>query len=135
LRLADVQQPNSTLTCSSLINLSASRAKTSSSDLPSAITASIRWPSRPPCALISSMASRVASTTGFSLADMVPVSECSMPTRIGGGGLKGPAIDISIHIRQVSCTAIKAYMLMRDACTDAPGLLRCSQLCHELCGV
>jgi len=69
---------------SSTISASAWRAKVGQSDAPSRVTASMRRPSTPPPALISSMASCVAAATLRSLMAIVPLGECRMPTRTGG---------------------------------------------------
>ena len=83
LRLALVQQPNTTVTRSSRISLSAWRAKVAGSEAPSAITHRRGRPRMPPAALISSSASTSASIIDFSLTAIGPVCECRSPTRIG----------------------------------------------------
>src|SRR5215207_11310609 len=82
LRLAEVQQQKVAATLSLWISFFAFSAKVGQSDAPSSITGSICLPSTPPAALISSMAMISASFTETSLIDIVPLSECRMPTLI-----------------------------------------------------
>ena len=83
LRLALVQPPKMTSTPSSSSSLRAFSAKVGQSLAPSSTIGSIWRPSTPPLALISSIAINVESRTVVSLMDMVPLSECKMPTLIG----------------------------------------------------
>src|SRR6476469_169371 len=57
-------------------------AKVGHSEAPSSTIASICLPKTPPAALISAIASCSASTTLFSLIDIVPLRECKIPTLI-----------------------------------------------------
>src|SRR5438093_1269947 len=82
LRLAEVQHPKIVATWSCWISLRVFSANVGQSDAPSSMTGTIFLPITPPLALISSMASSVASFTEVSLMDIVPLSECSTPTLI-----------------------------------------------------
>src|SRR5690606_2022151 len=80
LRLAEVQQPKTVATWSWEMSFCAFSANVSQSEAPSSITGWICLPRTPPLALISSIASSVASRTVTSLIAMVPLSECKIPT-------------------------------------------------------
>src|ERR1700704_5078567 len=80
LRDADVQHPMTDATLSLTRSFFAFSAKVGQSLAPSSWTNLILRPSTPPCELICSMASFSASTEPVSLIDMVPVTECRMPT-------------------------------------------------------
>src|SRR5919202_1984838 len=82
LRLAEVQQPNTVATLSDSISFLAFSANVGQSEAPSSITGTIFCPSTPPAALISSIAISSASFTETSLIDIVPLSECKIPTLI-----------------------------------------------------
>ena len=84
-----------------MISFFAFSAKVGQSEAPSSITGTICLPSTPPAALISSIASSSASFTETSLIDMVPLSECRMPTLISplvvaaaGDGLRASAAAV-----------------------------------------
>src|SRR6266851_6250205 len=80
LREAEVQQPITAAHLSLTSSFFAFSAKVGQSLAPSSWMNLILRPSTPPAALICSIASFSASTDPVSLIDMVPVTECRMPT-------------------------------------------------------
>ena len=80
LREAEVQQPKTVTTWSSLKSFSAFFAKISGSLAPSSSIILIFLPKMPPASLISLIARSSESRTGFSLIAIVPVRECKIPT-------------------------------------------------------
>src|SRR5437588_8276641 len=82
LRLAEVQQPKIAATLSLWISFLAFSANVGQSEAPSSTTGSSFFPSTPPEALTSSIASSSASLTDTSLTAMVPLNECRIPTLI-----------------------------------------------------
>src|ERR1700716_2321127 len=82
LRLAEVQPPNTAATLSCEISLWAFSANVGQSEAPSWTTGCSCFPSTPPLAFISEIASSSASFTETSLIAIVPLNECSTPTLI-----------------------------------------------------
>ena len=80
LRLAEVQQPKTTATLSLEISFLDFSAKVGQSEAPSSTIGSSFIFMTPPAALISSIASSVASRTETSEIAIVPLSECRTPT-------------------------------------------------------
>ena len=86
LRDTDVQQPNTTSTCSDSSSSRARSANSGQSDAGSTTTASTGLPSRPPLAFCSSTIIRTVSFRVVSLMAIVPESECRTPTLMGSPG-------------------------------------------------
>src|SRR4029077_1674871 len=80
----DVQQPNTTATLSLVINSRAFSANRGQFEAGSTTTASSFLPRTPPFLFCSSIRNRTVSFSVVSLIAMVPDSECSTPTLIGG---------------------------------------------------
>src|SRR5713101_6121876 len=95
LREADVQQPMTAAHLSWTRSLFAFSAKLGQSLAPSSWMNLILRPSTPPAAVICSIASFSASTDPVSLIDMVPVTECRIPT----------VTSVSVTARPVVLTA------------------------------
>ena len=83
MRETEVQQPKVTATFSFWISSRAFSANSGQFEAGSTTTGSSLRPSRPPCALISSMVISATSLSDVSLMAIVPESECRMPTLIG----------------------------------------------------
>ena len=85
----DVQQPNTTSTCSDSSNSRARSANSGQSEAGSTTTASTGLPSRPPLAFCSATIIRIVSFSVVSLMAIVPDSECRTPTLIGSPPVPG----------------------------------------------
>ena len=83
MRETEVQQPNTTATCSFCSNSRAFSANKGQSDAGSTTTGSSLRPNKPPFSLISSIVINATSFSDVSLMAMVPDRECRMPTLIG----------------------------------------------------
>src|SRR5271154_7560256 len=84
LRDTEVQQPNTTETLSLVISSRAFSANSGQFDAGSTTTASSLRPRMPPFLFCASISIRMVSLSVVSLIAMVPDSECSTPTLIGG---------------------------------------------------
>src|SRR6478609_3926681 len=104
LREAEVQQPMMAATLSLTSSFFAFSAKVGQSDAPSSWMNLILRPSTPPMALICSMASFSACTEPVSEMDMVPVTECRMPT----------VTSVSVTARPVVLTTLVGNCWARD---------------------
>jgi hypothetical protein len=91
LRDTLVQQPNTAATLSCVISCLAFSANSGQLDAGSTTTGSSFLPSRPPLALISSMAISTVSLSTVSEMAMVPDSECSTPTLMVSAALASVA--------------------------------------------
>src|SRR5579859_2138417 len=120
LRDTEVQQPNTTATLSWVISWRAFSANSGQLDAGSTTTGSSFLPSRPPLALISSIAISAVFFRAVSEIAMVPDSECRMPTLMVSAAIAVaviaenaiPANDFSMCLRFIKRSPVMDVALM-----------------------